>query len=49
MANAKQDRRHLRLTENRTLKTEHCRHAASLRSPDASSRCNSTGLPEQMP
>ena len=43
------DRRHLRLTENRTLKAGHCRRAASVRFPCAARRCNSTGLPEQMP
>ena len=39
----------LRFTENRTLKTEHPQRSCTLRFPYAACRCNTTGLPEQMP
>jgi hypothetical protein len=39
----------LRFAENRKLKTENPQRSCTLRFPYAARRCNSTGLPEQMP
>ena len=39
----------LRFTAHRTLKTEHPQRSCEFRFPYAARRCNSTGLPEEMP